>query len=287
MPELPEVEVVRKGLSGILLGKKVLSVEVINLGSVIGDLTSIVGAKVKKIRRFGKMLVLDFDNNCSAMVHLRMTGQLIFRDAKQKQTFAGGHPTKSFYGELPDKSTRVVFEFKIGKLFFNDQRKFGFVKIAPTSEVEEENFVRRLAPEPFEQKNYRTILENLRRRSGSPIKAALLDQHVIAGLGNIYADESLWLVKINPLTKIGQLSDDKLLGLIKFAAEVMDESIALSGTSFSTFKHIDGGEGKYFDKARAYGRAGQRCQRCGTALQKIKVAGRGATFCPKCQKELR
>jgi formamidopyrimidine-DNA glycosylase len=263
-----------------------LSAEVINPGSVVGDFTKIVGAKVKKIRRFGKMLVLDFSNGFSVMVHLRMTGQLIFRDTSQKQTFAGGHPTQSFYGKLPDGSTRVVFAFEAGKLFFNDQRKFGFVKIVPTPEVEEENFVRKLAPEPFEHKNYKTILENLRRRERSTIKAALLDQHVVAGLGNIYADEALWLAKIHPLTKVGKLSDKKLLGLIKFAAEVMNESIALGGTSFSTFKHVDGGKGKYFDRARAYGQVGKKCQRCGTKMQKIVVAGRGTTFCPKCQKEL-
>lgn len=284
MPELPEVETVRRGLEKILVGQKVLDVEIREPKSAVGDFTKAERQKIIRISRRSKMLVVDLDNDYSLAVHLRMTGQLIYRDSSAKQTFAGGHPTESFFNELPDKSTRVIFTLENGSLFFNDQRKFGFIKIIPTNEVRDDSYIKALGPEPFREDSLPTILANVKKRPKSAIKSTLLDQKVVAGLGSIYADEALWLARVHPAQKVGKISDKKLSEIIKFSAEVMNESIKLGGTSFSTFRQVDGGKGEYFSKARAYGREGQPCQRCGTTMVKTKVAGRGSTFCPACQR---
>jgi formamidopyrimidine-DNA glycosylase len=284
MPELPEVETVRRGLSEILPGAKLLNVEIREPKSARGDLNQLTHARAKSLRRFGKMLVIDFDNNFSIAVHLRMTGQLIFRDQKSQNQFAGGHPTDSAMGALPDKSTRVILKFSNGTLFFNDQRKFGFMQIEPTAQIASIPFLQKLGPEPFDANSRAQIVQNIQKHRNAEIKAVLLDQTVIAGLGNIYADESLWLAQIHPATRVAKISVRKLAELIQYAADVMNESIQIGGTTFSDFRNARGEVGEYVDHLRAYGRAGKPCLRCGTAMQKIRIAGRGSTFCPHCQK---
>ena len=146
MPELPEVETVRRGLKPFILNKKIVQVKP-ELGKCFqGDVKDIEGATVTEIRRYGKALVIDLDNGKSMLIHLRMTGQLIWRGEEE---FAAGHPSKNFTDALPNKQTRVEFVFQDGKLFFNDQRKFGFVKILATGEVEDDKFITSLAKEPW------------------------------------------------------------------------------------------------------------------------------------------
>ena len=143
MPELPEVETVRRGLKDFILGAKITRVEVLCEKSFIGQP---VCGRVQDIRRYGKALVIDLDCGYSLMIHLRMTGQLIY-DGKER--YAGGHPSESFVEKLPHKQTRVIIECDTGVLYFNDQRKFGFVKVLPTEEVEEDKFIKSLADEPW------------------------------------------------------------------------------------------------------------------------------------------
>lgn len=292
MPELPEVETIRKGLNKFILKQKIYKVEVFCEKSFIGEFTPGV---VTNMRRFGKALVIDLDNGKSLMMHLRMTGQLIFDERTERplegdsarERFAAGHPSENFTAKLPNKQTRVVIYFENGALYFNDQRKFGFIKVMPTVEVEEDNFIKRLAPEPWKI-TVDDFFEKLRRRKKSPIKAVILDQSVISGLGNIYADEALFLAKIHPLTRAGEITKKEAAELIEAAKTVMEKSIESGGSTMQTYVKADGTKGDYLEMfAQVFRREGKKCSRCGSTIQKIRVAERGTHICPNCQKEVK
>ena len=277
MPELPEVETIRRGLRGFILKKKIKRVEVLCEKSFVGE--PVMG-EVMAIRRFGKALVIDLDIGKSLMIHLRMTGQLIYDGAAR---YAAGHPSENFVAELPNKQTRVVLEFEDGTLYFNDQRKFGFIKVMDTDKVEEEEFIRKLAKEPWEMSG-EEFYEKLMRHRNAPIKAVILDQTIICGLGNIYADESLFMAKIHPARRAGSVSRAEADLLLKSACEVMDKSIDSGGSTMRNYVKADGTRGNYLDLfAKIYHHDGEPCVRCGTIIQKTKVAGRGTHFCPQCQ----
>ena len=282
MPELPEVETIKRGLMNYILNKKIVQVEVFEGKSVKnGELTSVTGAKIIGLRRFGKALVIDLDNGISLMVHLRMTGQLIWRG---KENFAAGHPSENFVAELPNKQTRVVLKFEDGVLYFNDQRKFGFFKILKTSEVENDEFIKKLAKEPWKME-VKELYDKCQRHAKAPIKAVLLDQTIICGLGNIYADEALFFAKVHPATKAGTLSEKQVALILEGAREVMQASIDSGGSTMATYVKADGTRGDYLEKfAKVFRRDGMPCPRCGTIIEKIRVAGRGTHICPECQK---
>lgn len=213
-----------------------------------------------------------------------MTGQLVFRGSDH--SFGAGHPNDSLIGELPDKSTRVIFEFADGShLFFNDQRKFGWVKLLPTNQIEDNDFIRKLGPEPLEEAyTWQDLKKALTRRQRTTIKAALLDQSVVAGIGNIYADESLWGARINPATIAGSLSDSKIKKLFTEIQYVLRLSIEKGGSTDRNYVDAEGKKGSYMSFARVFRRETQPCPRCGRAIVKTRLAGRGTHFCPKCQK---
>ncbi len=281
MPELPEVETIRRGLEKYILEKKIIKVEIKCEKSFLGNEKEIVGKKVKKIRRFGKALVLDLEGEISALVHLRMTGQLIYDGTER---YAAGHPSENFLAELPNKQTRVLIEFEEGKLFFNDQRKFGFIKIVPTVKILEDSFIKKLAKEPWGM-DTEEFYAKLQKHRKSSIKAVILDQTVICGLGNIYADEALFESKIHPVRRAGSLSREEAEELLFSAREVMTKSIESGGSTMATYVKADGTRGDYLEKfAQVFRRDGKACFRCGEKIVKIKVAGRGTHVCPKCQK---
>ena len=283
MPELPEVETVRRGLEGFCLRKKIRRVEVLCEKSFIGPAEAVIGAEIIGFRRRGKALLTDLSNGVTMMVHLRMTGQLIYRGGDAE--FAAGHPSDNFVSELPNKQTRVVFEFSDGVLYFNDQRKFGFVKLIPTEEVERDAFIASLGPEPWEMKASE-LYERLQRRKNSPVKAVILDQKVIAGIGNIYADEALFYAGVYPGRLAGSLSLEEVTLLLEGACKVMTASIESGGSTMATYVRADGTRGNYLEKfAQVFRRDGQECPRCGAEILKTRVAGRGTHFCPACQRE--
>lgn len=282
MPELPEVETVRRGLEPFILNKKIVQLKPEPGKCFQGEAKEVEGATVTGIRRRGKALIVDLDNGKSMMIHLRMTGQLIWRG--ENTNFAAGHPSKNFTSELPNKQTRVEFDFEDGKLFFNDQRKFGFVKILATSEVENDAFIASLAKEPWDMKTGE-LYEKCQRHGRSPIKAVLLDQKLIAGLGNIYADESLFYASVHPATRAGELSKKQVAKILEGACKVMQAAIDSGGSTMATYVRPDGSTGDYLEKfAQVFRREGQECNRCGTVIEKTRCAGRGTHFCPKCQK---
>ena len=282
MPELPEVEIVCRGLKKFILNKKIICVESRCEKSFIGEKKQIEGQKIISIDRRGKAILINLSNDYTLMIHLRMTGQLVWRG---DENFAAGHPTDDFIGKLPSKQTRVIFEFTDGFLYFNDQRKFGFVKVLPTEEVENDAFIRKLGKEPWQMEAIE-FYQILQRHAKAPIKAVILDQSNIAGLGNIYADESLFCAKIHPARRAGTLTKTEARQLLKCACDVMDESIASGGSTMATYVRADGTKGDYLEKfAQVFRRDGQKCPRCGTEIIKIRLAGRGTHLCPKCQKE--
>ena len=284
MPELPEVETIRRGLESFIKNAKITKVKVLCDKSFIGPKELVENQAIKNIRRKGKALLLDLENNITMMIHLRMTGQLIFRG---EESFAGGHPTDSFFAELPDKQTRVIFELENGDLFFNDQRKFGFVKVLETAEVENDKFIKALAKEPWDM-SAEEFKKNLMCHKSAPIKAVILDQKVIAGIGNIYADEALFYAKIHPSRATGSLSDAEIEKLLEGARTVMQASIDSGGSTMKTYVKADGTKGDYLRLfAKVFRREGEPCVRCGTEIIKTRVAGRGTHICPKCQKERR
>lgn len=287
MPELPEVETIRRGLEPLILKKKIVQVDVDTQTrkAFQGDEKDVVETIVVGLRRRGKALLIDLSNGMTMMIHLRMTGQLIWRGIDERDNFAAGHPSKNFMAELPNSQTRVSFVFEEGALYFNDQRKFGFVRVLSTEKVEEEKFIRELAKEPWEMTT-KELFERCQRHAKAPIKAVLLDQKVIAGLGNIYADESLFYASVHPAKKAGELTEEQVALILEGARSVMMESIDSGGSTMATYVKPDGSTGSYLENfAKVFRREGRDCVRCGETILKTRVAGRGTHYCPKCQKK--
>lgn len=282
MPELPEVETIKRGLSKFIIKQNLKQTTILCEKSFIGTPTK---GQIIKIRRFGKALIIDLDNHKSLMIHLRMTGQLIYDPDNKKDRFAAGHPSENFVDDLPNKQTRVILKLDHGTLYFNDQRKFGFIKVLETEEVKNDAFIKKLAKEPWGMLPAE-FYQKLQKHQNSPIKAVILDQTTIAGLGNIYADESLFKSKIHPKTPSGALSKEQATLLLKNAAAVMTTAIESGGSTMKDYVKADGTRGDYLDKfAQIFNKTGQSCPVCGTKIIKIKVAGRGTHICPNCQKE--
>jgi formamidopyrimidine-DNA glycosylase len=288
MPELPEVETVRIGLQRLLPGLVIAAVDYDwdkSFPNAPADVQKfLIGTKVTDVRRRAKVLLIELSSKYTLITHLKMTGQLVYRT--ESVDFGAGHPSDSLVNPLPDKSTRVTLEFTDGsKLFFNDQRKFGWMRLLPTAEVPNIDFMKKVGPEPLEHDfTWQVMQGRLQRRKNTNIKAALLDQTVIAGVGNIYADESLWGAKIHPATLVKNVSDTKIKALHQALVDVLNLSIEKGGSSTSTYVDAEGREGSYMSFANVFRREGQPCPRCGETIIKLRVAGRGTHVCPREQK---
>ena len=287
MPELPEVETVRAGLERLVVGKQMQSVDYDtpkSFPNTADDVANfMIGASISGVRRRAKVLIIDLSSSYSLVVHLKMTGQMVFVG---NERFGAGHPNDSLVGELPDKSTRVTVQFSDDShLFFNDQRKFGWMRLLPTVEVPNIDFMQKVGPEPLSADFTPTVLfDRLQRRKNTTIKAALLDQTVLAGIGNIYADESLWGAHMHPATRVSELSKEQIAILHQELQYVLRLAIEKGGSSDKNYVNAEGKKGSYIDFARVFRREGLACPRCGTAIEKSRVAGRGTHTCPTCQR---
>ena len=287
MPELPEVETVRTGLERLIVKRVVTAVSADtpkSFPNAPDDVTKfLIGAHVQAVRRRAKVLLIDLSTGYTLVTHLKMTGQLVYRG---EQNFGAGHPSDSLIGELPDKSTRVTLTFADGShLYFNDQRKFGWMLLYPTLEVPNIDFMRRVGPEPLDKSfTASAFTARYARRKNTTIKAALLDQTVVAGLGNIYADEALWGAKIHPATLVKNLSTAQFEVLFTELQYVLRLSIEKGGSTDRNYVNAEGKRGSYIDFARVFRREGQACPRCGSIILKTRVAGRGTHLCPTCQR---
>ncbi|HEY5806082.1 MAG TPA: bifunctional DNA-formamidopyrimidine glycosylase/DNA-(apurinic or apyrimidinic site) lyase [Candidatus Saccharimonadales bacterium] len=287
MPELPEVETIRIGLSALLPKLRVKHVThdwPKGFPNAPADVEEfLLSARVLEVRRRAKVLIINLDSKYSLIIHLKMTGQLVFRGPSTQ--FGAGHPSDSLVGQLPDKSTRVIFTFEDGgKLFFNDQRKFGWVRLLPTLEVKNLDFFKKVGPEPLGA-NFTAddFIERLMRRAKSGIKAVLLDQTIVAGAGNIYADESLWAAKIHPEMKIQDVPKTKLKKLYEELRRILQLAIEKGGSTDKNYINHEGKRGSYLTFAKVFRREGQPCPRCATTIIKTRVTGRGTHICPYCQ----
>lgn len=287
MPELPEVETVRLQLILGIKGKKVSKVTVLNDKSVRGEKAfakNLEGQTIKDIDRVGKLLIFSFRHNPDLylLTHLKMTGQLFLVSKKGERKAAGGHET-NFDHTLPNQHTRVVIEFKDGTmLYFNDQRIFGYLALTNQSGLAGAR--ERFGPEPHNgQMDFEYFFSRL-QKSGRALKALLLDQTFVAGLGNIYVDEALFRSGIHPARLANSVTKAEAKKLASEAGQVLKEAIKAGGTTFQSFKDSKGKKGSYFKKLKVFARQGQPCVRCGAVIEKIRVAGRGTHFCPNCQK---
>ena len=290
MPELPEVETVRRGLERLAVGQIVESAACLDSPKSFPNPPAdvnrfLIGAAITDVHRRAKVLLIGLSSGYTLVTHLKMTGQLIYIG---KERWGAGHPNVSLVGALPDKTTRVVLAFRSeAKLYFNDLRKFGWMKLYPTAEVSNIDFIKRVGPEPLEDDFTGEVLfERLQRRKNTSIKAAILDQSVLAGVGNIYADESLWAARIHPGTIVKNVLREKLLVLCEEIKKVMTLSIEKGGSTDKNYVDTEGRKGSYLSFANVFRRENQPCPRCGTIILKIRVAGRGTHFCPQCQVDI-
>jgi len=278
---------VRLGLVKLLPGRKIKSVDFDwpkSFPNAQADVEQfLIGAEITAVKRRAKVLIIELSTNYSLVIHLKMTGQLVFRGTGER--FGAGHPTGSLVGDLPDRSTRVNIEFSDGsRLFFNDQRKFGWLRLMPAPEVMNLDFFRKVGPEPLSSDfTWQAMRERLLRRKNSNVKAALLDQTVLAGVGNIYADEALWGARIHPATLVKNLSPRQFHKLYDELVFVLQLAIEKGGSTDRNYVNAEGKSGSYLNFARVFRREGQACPRCGSIIEKTRVAGRGTHHCPHCQ----
>ena len=287
MPELPEVETIRRGLSRLITGQKIHRISFDNRRSFPNDPNRVdlylIGAVITAVDRRGKALLIRLNNGLTLAVHLKMTGQLVYEGPNVH--FGAGHPTASLIGKMPDKSTRVIISFVSGtRLYFNDQRKFGWMKLLTNQELLREPFFMGLGPDPLRHSfTWQHFKQRLERHPRLGIKAALLNQSIIAGIGNIYADESLWSARIHPARPAGSLSDAECRNLIAAIKEVLLISLDKGGSTDRNYVDAEGHTGSYLEFARVFRRQNQACLRCRTPIRKVKLAGRGTHYCPHCQ----
>lgn len=285
MPELPEVETIKNDLNKKILKKKIREVVILKKGTVRGDARKfkniLRGNYFEDIGRIGKLLIFKIapgDN--FLLVHLKMTGQLIFR--KKGKVIAGGHSQPEGDDFLPGKHTRVILKFSDDAcLLFNDLRRFGYMQIVGEKELED--VLKNYGIEPLTKKfSLENFTEALDRRKIS-VKAVLLNQKIIAGIGNIYADEILFAAGIKPDRKVDSLSKKEILTIHNSAQKIIKQAIKYRGTTFNDYVDSDGNSGNFVKHLKVYGRAGKKCVRCGGIIKKIKLVGRGTHYCPDCQ----
>lgn len=287
MPELPEVETLRRELTLAVKDKTIKSVEVrwaktVQPLSVSLFSKKLIGNKILSVKRRGKMLIVELTKD-NLVVHLKMTGQLVYRRQTGKMV-AGGHAQKAMSGELPHKHTHVIISFTDESiLYFNDLRKFGWMRVLTDEELEKisENFGIEALSEKLNIKTFKKILERYPKRK---IKQTLLDQKLIAGIGNIYADESCFCAGILPTRLTSKITDTEAKKLLVCIKRILKLSISKKGTSSATYVQLSGKPGGFVPYLKVYGRKGEKCKRCDDKIERDKVVGRGTHFCKSCQK---
>lgn len=293
MPELPEVETIRMGLQKTIVGKKIDNFDDRDKKVVQINKIDIVGAKIESVERRAKIIIINLDNKKSLIFHMKMTGQLIWEDCAGEKEFClrnrrgGGHPDKAWLEKLPNKHTRAIFTFDDKSvLYFNDIRRFGWVKISQTSNLKSQNLLKDIGIEPLSNELTEEYLINKAKRYPSrKIKQFIMDQSIIAGVGNIYADEALFEAKISPLRLARDIKKIEWPKLISAIKQVLEKGILYGGSSSENFVDAFGRQGKAHEHLKVYRKTGEQCpEKCGGIIERIVIGGRGTHFCPKCQR---
>jgi len=284
MPELPEVETIRRDLRAVLVGKQIKGVRVRTRKLVTGSTQrfqrAVRGRTITGIRRRGKLLIFDLSSGDHILIHLKMTGQLFYQ--RRDRLVAGGHGQEPPL-ELPDRHTHVTFDFHDGsKLYFNDLRQFGYVKL-----VDEAGLAAVLAAfgvEPLSAAFTRKGLRDLLRGRTTALKNVLLNQQGVAGLGNIYVDEAAFYAGVRPTRRADRVTEAEIKKLYRGIRHILQQSLKERGTTFNNYRDGRGRRGGFVRKLKVYGRAGEACRRCKVGvIKKTKVNGRGTHYCPACQ----
>jgi len=303
MPELPEVESLRLSLLPYLESQKIVSTKVLLPKIVSGkgtkrksdekkvrDFEKNTSNKIiKKISRRAKNIIIKFEDNSLILIHLKMTGQLVFQKENQKTSrnsiVFGGHPIQLSEQKLPNKHSYIIFEMDNGTLFYNDVRQFGYVLYYQNEvELEKEKHFEGLGWEPLDENfTEKVFITEMKKRKGI-LKKLFLDQKVVVGLGNIYADEVAFEGGVRPYRKVESLTKNELKKIYQAIKKIIPKAIELGGSSVSDYLLADGSRGNYAREHKVYKRAGKACLTCGTELIKIDLAGRTTVYCPKCQK---
>jgi len=286
------VETIRIGLKKAIVGKTIASVEIRVAKLFYGDKKDIIGKKVKDVNRRAKQIIIDLEGKNDLLIHLKMTGQLIYRPESriknnelwEKQT-AGGHPSKDWFKNLPNSTTHIIFDFSDGsKLFFNDLRKFGWIKVFNTDELTS-LLTNSFGIEPFDKEfTAKKFAEIISKKPNWNIKKVLTDQTLISGIGNIYADEALFWAEICPERKAKEIKYDEIIKLHTSIIKALKIGLKYGGSSENTYVQIDGSKGKAQEHFQVYSRGGKKCFRCDGIIKKIRLNSRGTHFCPACQK---
>lgn len=299
MPELPEVETIRLGLQKCLVGKRIIDIQIRIPKMFAGDKKNIIGAKIVGLRRIGKGLIIELDNDFVLAVHLKMTGQLVYRDAKTQPALSA----KVGGTTLPSKYSHVIFKLKSQKsnvkttaqnlklrnepqdayLYYNDLRQFGWIKVIRKDEVMQMPFFKEMGPEPFKDLTFAKFKEII-SKSNLVIKVLLMDQKKIGGIGNIYANDACFGAKIDPRRSAKQISEKETEKLYDSILQVLQNGLEYGGSSDENFVNALGQEGNYQNHTLVYGREKEPCKVCETPIKKIKLGGRGTYFCSNCQK---
>lgn len=280
MPELPEVETIVRRLDQVLRDKRISRIDVLRQKSFQGSPQSILNAKVEKVSRRAKVLRIHLQGEFSVLIHLKMTGQLIYQENGKR--VGGGHPTDDWVKALPAKHTRVVIEFKEGgTLYFNDMRVFGWMRVATEDMVNEE--LSRYAPDIIDPVVTPEYFQQVFARRSQQIKLVLMDNAVVSGVGNIYANDALHLAKVSPLRPAKSLSIQEVDRLYHAVVHVINKGIELGGATIDSYRNVEGLSGGYQYVVRVYQREGQPCIECGSSITRIKQGGRSTFYCTTCQ----
>lgn len=287
MPELPEVESIRRKLNTILANRQIQQIEVLREKSFLAFPTlsaDLINQSILEVKRRAKILQIVLSGERDFLIHLKMTGQLIFVGL-DGQRAGGGHPSADWINDLPAKHTRVIFTFTDGsRLFFNDMRVFGWIRSPLKKDVSKE-FVN-YGPD-INDPNLTTeyLLEQAKKRS-IPIKQFIMDNKVLCGVGNIYASESLFTIGLNPEVPAKEVASKEMAKLLQAMQEIIERSTQLGGTTFDgKYVGVDGFAGGFQNELKVYGRDGEKCFVCGAGIKRIKQGGRGTFFCPVCQQK--
>lgn len=298
MPELPEVETTIRDLQKKVLKRTFLDVwtdarKIIKKPRSFEEFRkNLKGTKIKNIWRRGKNIIFELSDNRSLLIHQKLTGHLLC--GKWKQNKGKWEPLKR--GPLEESVNRYIhLVFWLSgdlMLALSDLRKFAKVELWRTEELRNSRDFKKIGPEPLEKsftyEKFKDTLKNKKGKTPRPVrgkmKQILMDQSVIAGIGNIYSDEILWEAKIHPFREVSKLKEEELEKIYKYIKEVLKKAIKLRGTSISDYRDPEGKSGFFVKALKVYQREGEKCSRCGTIIKRLKMAGRSAHFCPNCQK---
>lgn len=300
MPELPEVENLRLGLLKVIIGQKIHQVEITKPKLVSGNGTlrkaseskkyefikGITGERFIGIERRAKNLIFKLSHGKIILVHLKMSGQFVYKPKSYKlKAISGGHPIELSETKLPNKHSHVIFKLDRGNLFYNDTRMFGYLLYyKDIASFEIKNHFGLLGLEPLSREFTPKYFTKMLKQKTGKIKAVLMDQKIVTGLGNIYADESLFESNIRPDRRASSLSVQEIHKLHKAIKRITKRAIKVGGSSVATYRLLDNTRGNYAREHKVYGKGGEKCITCGKILKKIVIQSRTTIFCPNCQK---